>query len=57
MNIELIVRQYLLRHGYDGLKCKQCSCGLDKLMHCGLLNCECVPCDLKKKPERKIIRK
>lgn len=44
LNVEEIVKQYLIEHGYDGL-CNDdgdCGCSLDDFNPCGELTCYCV---------------
>jgi hypothetical protein len=34
VDVEHIVRDYLIEHNYDGLAGEECGCGLDNLMCC-----------------------
>jgi hypothetical protein len=35
MDVKTIVREYLIKHGHDGLCNEDCGCGLDDFAPCG----------------------
>lgn len=41
--VKEIVKQYLIKHGYDGLCRDYCGCELDDLMPCEEISPGCIP--------------
>ena len=41
LNVEAIVKQYLIKNGYDGLCDSDCGCSVDLLMPCGMVDFRC----------------
>lgn len=44
MYLPEVIKEYLVNHGFEGLCCEECGCGLDDLMPCSepenLTDCE-----------------
>ena len=43
ITVEKIVRNYLIRHRFDGLYNDGCGCAIDLLVPCGQIRGDCMP--------------